>query len=272
MAIFKLPDGRELAWTTYGDADGAPLFYLHGGGSSRLEPAYAEVYARRLRLRLIAVDRPGYGQSTRSPAPGFVAFAHDLLALADALELPRFGVIGMSAGAPHALHAAALAPERVRLVALINGSSDSRHPASKTMPLSMRLLTKIAAAPPLLRRFVGRLKSDPAGFTAGAARREQWNEEAIAQFVAAVGEGMRQDAAVETMVGEAQRVLRQPWGLDWGLLRCPVLVLCGEGDPGRWFYREMARRLPNLKFVPIPGGHQPRVGEAAWGHIARALD
>ena len=55
----RLPDGRVLAWSAYGDPDGFPVFYLHGALSSRLEAAVLDQAAHEQGIRLIGVDRPG---------------------------------------------------------------------------------------------------------------------------------------------------------------------------------------------------------------------
>ena len=59
-----LADGRQLAYSGWGDPDGFPVFYFHGTPSSRLEAVFADPAARRHGFRLIAIDRPGFGRST----------------------------------------------------------------------------------------------------------------------------------------------------------------------------------------------------------------
>ncbi|HEY1077959.1 MAG TPA: alpha/beta hydrolase [Fontimonas sp.] len=269
MQLFRLSDGRCLAWQAYGEPAGVPLFYFHGAGSSRLEAAYADAHTRQLGLRLIAVDRPGYGHSTPTRQSGFQAFAQDVLELADALQLDRFGVVGMSAGGPHALHLAALAGSRVVGVGLVNASSNASDDAWRATPLPLRLLTRLASRVWLLRRFARRIKDDPRGLCRGAERTEAWAQAQVEQFVAATTEGMRQDGAVDTMLEEARRVLCKDWGLDWSRIDGPVLALCGQRDPGRWYYREKAQRIDTLSVVEIAGGHQPFISASAWQQLAR---
>ncbi|MEM9215413.1 MAG: hypothetical protein AAGD25_13840 [Cyanobacteria bacterium P01_F01_bin.150] len=36
--LLTLPDNRQLAYAEYGNPNGHPVLYFHGGGSSRLEP------------------------------------------------------------------------------------------------------------------------------------------------------------------------------------------------------------------------------------------
>lgn len=102
--VVQLPDGRALAYLEWGDSEsgaGYPAFYFHGTPSSRLEAAFADGAARRNGFRLIAVDRPGFGRSTFQPGRRFSDWPADVCALADALGLDEFGVVGHSGAGPH---------------------------------------------------------------------------------------------------------------------------------------------------------------------------
>ena len=59
-----LEDGRTLGYADYGDPDGFPIFYFHGGQESRLSSGFMDSTATALNLRIIAPDRPGIGLST----------------------------------------------------------------------------------------------------------------------------------------------------------------------------------------------------------------
>lgn len=62
--IISLPDGRRLSYLEFGDADGHPVFYFHGSPSSYFEPLLiGEEIFREHNLRIIAVNRPGIGNS-----------------------------------------------------------------------------------------------------------------------------------------------------------------------------------------------------------------
>lgn len=114
---FLLPDGRSLSYMEWGDPDGFPAFYFHGTPSSRLEGVFAAGAAQRQGLRLIAVDRPGYGHSTFQPGRRFVDWPADVCALADGLGVDGFGVVGHSGAGPHLLACGALiSPTRLRFI------------------------------------------------------------------------------------------------------------------------------------------------------------
>jgi len=97
-----------LNFDDVGDPAGAPVVYLHGGGDSRLSRHPDDSIAVELGVRLVAVDRCGpspRGRTLRS-------WAEEVVSLLGTLGIERFGVIGWSAGGPHALAVAAGAPAR----------------------------------------------------------------------------------------------------------------------------------------------------------------
>src|SRR5438132_5227254 len=95
-ASVRLPDGRRLAYTEYGNPAGkVVVFYHHGLPSSRLEAeVFAPARANFPDVRLIAFDRPGVGASDRVANPSYYGWAHDLAACADALGVSRFAPTG----------------------------------------------------------------------------------------------------------------------------------------------------------------------------------
>jgi len=100
LQTLTLPDGRQMAYATFGDASGEPAFYCHGFPGSRLEAALLDDAARDLGVRVLAPDRPGYGGSDPSPDMGLADWPGDLRCLADALGIDEFLLIGVSGGAP----------------------------------------------------------------------------------------------------------------------------------------------------------------------------
>ena len=115
----RLVDGRTLACLELGDPAGPPVLYFHGFPGSRLEARVAAGAAGRLGLRLLAVDRPGFGESTFQTGRTVGRWAADVAALADQLELRRFSIVGVSGGAPYALACAARLSDRLARVALV---------------------------------------------------------------------------------------------------------------------------------------------------------
>ena len=85
-------DGRRLAYCIGGDADGFPVFALHGTPGGRLLRR-DDIYAPDGVLG-ISYDRPGYGQSTRHRGRTVADGAGDIAAIADDLGLTTFAGVG----------------------------------------------------------------------------------------------------------------------------------------------------------------------------------
>jgi pimeloyl-ACP methyl ester carboxylesterase len=115
------PDGRHLAVDCIGAPDGLPVFLLHGTPGSRRGPRPRPGVLYRLGIRLICYDRPGYGDSDRDPGRSVADAAKDVAAIADALHVGSFSVLGRSGGSPHALACAALLGDRVESAAALVG-------------------------------------------------------------------------------------------------------------------------------------------------------
>jgi pimeloyl-ACP methyl ester carboxylesterase len=111
-------DGRALCFADWGPADGYPVFSLHGSPGCRLSIRGLDQATAR-GCRLITYDRPGNGRSDRMPGRCAADCVADVQAVADALGLDEFAVVGGSAGSHHALAAAARLPGRVSRVAAV---------------------------------------------------------------------------------------------------------------------------------------------------------
>ncbi|WP_234809747.1 alpha/beta fold hydrolase [Mycolicibacterium tusciae] len=113
-------DGRRLTYLEVGEPAGPLVIHNHGGPSSRLEVLMLAESATKNRIRLVGVDRPGQGQSSRQKTRTYSGWADDLVTVADALGYREFGVTGWSEGGPWALAAAAyIDPDRLLHVSSI---------------------------------------------------------------------------------------------------------------------------------------------------------
>lgn len=97
-----------------------PIILIHGSpGSARDFERVAPLLARA-GYRVIAVDLPGFGQSSRHvPSYSVLAHARSVLAFMDALGIPRAHVLGWSMGGGVVLHMADLDPGRVASITLL---------------------------------------------------------------------------------------------------------------------------------------------------------
>jgi pimeloyl-ACP methyl ester carboxylesterase len=130
-----LSDGRRVSVRQFGAADGSPVLILDGAGS-RVFARLLDAAAADAGARLVAPDRPGFGDSDPRPRRTILDWADDATAVADHLELDRFAVLGISGGTPFAIATAARLPDRVTRLGILGGVS----------PLDDRVFTGASSA------------------------------------------------------------------------------------------------------------------------------
>jgi pimeloyl-ACP methyl ester carboxylesterase len=113
--FFEQKNGLLLAVDEYGQREGFPLFFFHDRGSSRLEASFFHRSSLKFGYRLIAIDRPGIGQSEFYDYKSADEFCENLLLLADELGIRQFGLMSMAAGGVFALRLAHMAQTRTML-------------------------------------------------------------------------------------------------------------------------------------------------------------
>lgn len=119
----QLSDGRQLGYAFYGDLSSKrSIVYLHGLPGSRVEALEWDDVASSHGIRVIGLDRPGYGLSTLNPSRTLSQYPEDVLSLVNHLNLDTFAVTGSSGGGPYALSCArSIPPTRLKSVGVIGG-------------------------------------------------------------------------------------------------------------------------------------------------------
>lgn len=247
----RLADGRTLACLELGDPAGPPVLYFHGYPGSRLEARVGAAAAARHGVRLLALDRPGFGQSTFQPGRSIAGWASDVAALADRMQLGRFSIMGVSGGGPYALACAALLPDRLARVALICplGPLDVAAGKAGMLAQDRALLTLAAHAAPLARGVVRLLanwmRRDAERYLrfmmAGMLSPDRdlfadpgYRAMVLASTAEALCQGGRGPASELTLIA-------RPWGFPLRDVRMPVSLWQGLAD--QILPAHMARRL-----------------------------
>jgi pimeloyl-ACP methyl ester carboxylesterase len=222
-----------------GDPRGTPVVYLHGGGDSRLSRHPDDSIAADLGVRLLAVDRCGpavRGRTLRSCAEDVAA----------ALPVRRFAVVGWSAGGPHALAVAAVAPQRVTRVELV--ASMPTPDGVGALPGDVRNVMRIArVAPRVAARALESWGRRPTPSTGSLLTDDAYARGRVESFRSG-GLWLARELAY----------LGRPWGFELADVRPPVTLWWGERDtvcpPS--IARAFERRLPNATLRLVDDTHQ----------------
>jgi pimeloyl-ACP methyl ester carboxylesterase len=242
----QLSDGRTLAYLEVGDPEGRPVFYFHGTPGSRLEGLMYDELNQQLGIRMIALDRPGYGLSDLQEDRTYLDWPDDVSELADHLGIERFAVLGWSSGGPHAAAVAHEIPQRLTVAAIVAGEGPY---ASDDFPQSVltgdtfagsgvnKLFIWSANNGPWLMRTLFTMQRimlfrDPAGFVEDAGgffdlakdkqffTRDEYSAEQVEAF-RQDAEGITRDLTIE----------RLDWPFELEDIHAPtVLVFHGEED------------------------------------------
>src|SRR6185312_12703607 len=82
---------------------GTPVVYAHGAPGSILEQPVSEAVLSKLGVRLVLIERPGFGASGRHEGRTLATWVDDFRAVLGALGLGTVRVLGWAAGVPYAL-------------------------------------------------------------------------------------------------------------------------------------------------------------------------
>lgn len=266
MESLTLPDGRPVQLWLGGAGTGPVVLFFHGTPDTRWAARSGRAAAREVGVRLLCVNRPGYGLAARADST-YGSVADDAAAVLDLLGIDEAAVLGMSVGGGYAATFAARHPGRTTALGVVATLPMSDAPPEGSVEDAMErarpefdawaadvhvddpddaaLAHRWAATlPDLDAALVRRL---PVEEVAAAAR------EALADH-----HGYLRDAAL----------LVRPWGVDVASVSCPTHLWYGERDeralPGAgWF----AERLPHAEVVVRPGtthlatllGHWPEI-------------
>jgi pimeloyl-ACP methyl ester carboxylesterase len=172
-------------------------------------------------LRLIGIDRPGYGLSTLEPGRTIASWAPSAIAVADHLGLLRFMTMGISTGGSYSLCVAALYPERVIAVVTGCAMTDMSHPAAMASMPGVGVVGLAASRDEAITLAESQFGVDGRGPPSGELPEWAWGREMPAADMAVLQEDMVNPAAQE-----AKRQQSFANGVQGFVTGQPVLSSC----------------------------------------------
>jgi pimeloyl-ACP methyl ester carboxylesterase len=236
------------------------VFLLHGTpGGARLRQVDVDsgddVFRER-QLRVVTYSRPGYGRSTPRPGRRVVDDADDVAAIADALDLGRFAVAGVSGGSGSALAAAARLPGRAVRTAVFVG----------VVPFRAEGLDYFDGLDDEEREWYREITGPGAdeALTRTCEETAEWVRDELPTIELAPGLRQMLQEAMADALSSGPAGMRDDylatlgdWGFDLSDVGVPVRLLYAEDDTdvppghGRW----LRERLPDCELAWVPGDH-----------------
>jgi pimeloyl-ACP methyl ester carboxylesterase len=273
----RLRDGRALGYAEYGDAGGTPILVFHGSAGCRVQVRVAHGPALTRGVRIIAPDRPGQGLSTRQPGRAIADWPDDVRELADALDITRFAVVGISGGGPYAAACAWRLPGRITCAGIVSGVLPGAGPELATelrrrthglfnpllgTPWLMRAVMRLGGVP--CRRFSGRIIERLSALAPPKDQAMLCRPEVATALSASLREAFRGGGGG---VADELLLLMRPWTVRLEEIQVPVRLWHGEADSmvpvamGRY----LADAIPHCRAEFIAGGGHylvfDRIGE-----------
>lgn len=269
-ASLSLRDGRQLGYSEIGRASGRAVLYLHGNPGSRLEmlrPDYVTAI-EQAGLRVIAVDRPGYGDSDAPAEPGHLPFVMDVRELMDGLRLRQAVATAHSRGTLPAIGLGVRLADRIRAVGVFGPTGLPDDPAllRAQAPQARLMLGLVKTAPAAARalfrlngwidaRFPERAAQRMSRFISSPADRRQLRQRGP-ELIAVLAQGLRRNPGFA--IDDWRSWLVDPLGFEPTDIQVPLLLWTGAEDglcPPRLVHR-MADRIETATLRELPGvGH-----------------
>lgn len=258
---------HDVAFVDVGEGDPA-IVLVHGLGSD-LRAWQRNVDALARRHRVIALDLPGFGRSSKPrTAPTLAGWAACVDALTRELGLADYVLAGHSMGGQLALHHALALPGRARALVLVAPAGFETFTATESSWLRAHVdpsATRTVGAWQVVARWLQAFHRMPP---------EAWP--LVRDRIAVIG-GPDFDDYCRTVAGGVAAMLDEPVRDRLASVRVPALVIFGREDrlvPNRWLHREStatfaraaANALPNAELLVVPhAGHMVQFERpAAW--------
>ncbi|MFM5948944.1 MAG: alpha/beta fold hydrolase [Novosphingobium sp.] len=217
--------GRKVHFTDTGEAGWRTMVFIGGAGTSARAPelvGFLDTMRRRLKIRIIAVERNGLGDTAFDPTWGFDDYVSEVRQVLAHLKVGRFSLAAISGGGAYAGHVLAAMPERIdswhMLAAVSTAPRNRQQCAADAATLAQALAPQVGAPRVWWDMPKDGVSAKVRGFADRAA-----DEGAHAFFIA----GQMGDP--RGMAAESRRFCDPP--ADVSAFKAPAYFYYGEADP-----------------------------------------
>lgn len=230
--------GSLLRVREWGPLDGGVVVFHHETPGSGLSVPGGWDAPQALGIRVVTIERPGYGRSIGAGGRRVVDAAAWTRRVADRLGLDTFALLGRSGGAPHAAAAAALLGERVHRLCITSGIGPDElpgfDPAAGMLATTRHEIACARAGEASLRSFLDEVLADLPSIIEGGDLIAPSDVEVLGrgdvrtEDRARHQESMRQ--GTEGWIRDDLALFHHPWDFDLGAVTAETLLLYGLDD------------------------------------------
>jgi len=239
--VLQLADGRNMSYEELGDPEGQLVVHCHSVLGSRLEKAFnADEICKQRNVRLIVIDRPGFGTSDPDADACYAKWPHDLVQLVDYLGVEQISLTGYAMGGQYVLACLHEIPERIKQAAIISSgmTPETVEDYEQIVPL-YKMNNKLARHVPkvyglLSSVLVKGVLNDPDNFFSQLSEKLDKEDQKVmatenfkTNMFASMKEGFRQGGKASSK--EIVRYMHD-WGFDLRKITVPLHIWHGDCD------------------------------------------
>jgi pimeloyl-ACP methyl ester carboxylesterase len=267
----RASDGRLVTFSLYGPVGGHKVVAHNGTpGTRHLGPRMTGTLERH-GVRMLVLDRPGYGTSSRWPGRRVADVATDIQAIVDRQGWDHFAVWGGSGGGPHALACAGLLAGRVTRCASVVGPAPFGAQGldwfNGMSPGNVEEFSRALEGEGSCRPLVERLADEAVDAAEAGQVPTSLASELPEADIAALRTRMNDDGYVERILAANRDgvdgwiddciAFTKPWGVDLSAIVVPVSIWYGREDVlcPRGHADWLLSDIPNAERRELPHGH-----------------